>query len=196
MANAKKKKSVKLAGILFILVLLTCYGISGTIAKYTKTITGSASSARVAKFDVSMTADLFDSILDSDGSAETDVDTDLVAPGTQGTFTVTVVNDSEVTVDYVLTLAEVNAGGIPIEYSTESDFSTALDASLFEIDTAASTSDDFDALAMNGGEEELTIYWRWPFEVDAAQNITDTTLGEAGTATVAITPTVVFTQVD
>jgi outer membrane protein assembly factor BamA len=196
MTEVKKRKLVKLTGILLILVLLTCYGISGTIAKYTKTITGSASAARVAKFDVDLEAHLFDSILDSDGSAETDVDDDLIAPGTRGVFTVEVTNDSEVTVDYVLTLAETNAGSIPIEYSLKSDFSTALNASSFSVDSASSSTDDYDALAMGGDSETITIYWRWAFYKNGTQDAADTVLGEAGTATVSIVPTVVFTQVD
>ena len=56
---------------------------------------------------------------------------------------------------------------------------------------------------MNGGEDEITIQWRWAFEGTGSVNyatsqsdITDTNLGIDGTATITVTAKVTATQIN
>lgn len=53
----KKNRFMRLASILLVLVMITCCAISGTLAKYTKTIDGESDTARVAIFNVHTVVD-------------------------------------------------------------------------------------------------------------------------------------------
>lgn len=78
------------AAVLLFLTLLSIHLTSGLFARYTTTVTAS-DSARVAKFDVDVTADIEDITVDC-------------AQSDSGTFILTVTNNSEVTVRYTLIL--------------------------------------------------------------------------------------------
>lgn len=78
------------AAVLLFLTLLSIHLTSGLFARYTTTVTA-GDSARVAKFDVDVTADIKDITVDCEQSDS-------------GTFTLTVTNNSEVTVRYTLIL--------------------------------------------------------------------------------------------
>lgn len=85
---SRKNHTLKLAGILLALVLVTSCFVGGTFAKYVTTGTGS-DSARVAKFGVKVTAEgsTFATSYDKDNAAKTVVSSTLdkvVAPGTSG----------------------------------------------------------------------------------------------------------------
>ena len=109
----KKNKTMRLAAILLVCVLLTTSVISGTFAKYTSEATGS-DSARVAKWafevnDAAITAtnsfkfDLFNTVYEV-GTTADDVDVKdtetIIAPGTEGQFAIVLENLSEVTASY------------------------------------------------------------------------------------------------
>ena len=198
MNNTKRGRLTKLTALLMVFALITSVVTSGTIAKYTTTATAN-DTARVAIFDVdiddSTTFDLFGTLLEDDvATAETDAwsnGTDkVVAPGTGGEFDVVFENNSEVTVSGTLTLNVVNAGGIPIEFSSDGG-TTWVAASAFTL-TDADIADG----------ETATIQWRWDFQTETVpasiitEDAVDTALGVAGTATVQVTVNAVFTQVD
>lgn len=190
---------VKFTMLVLILTMLSLCLVSNTYAKYTSTFAGS-DTAIVAKWDVSAgdastTIDLFNSskIYDTNGvtdytqggTDDTDVTngtTDgIIAPGTWGSFSYSVSNNSDVnatyTVDYTVTAANV-----PLEWSVDgSTWSTNL--------SNVSTT----ALNM-GATANITVYWRWAFNGD---DTADTALGTATTlARPEVTITTTFTQVD
>ncbi len=201
-----KKKLTVLAAML-VAVVVTGYSVSGTYAKYTSEFTGESNSARVAKWEFSVnegtvdsedfTFDLFDALLDSDGSEETDVesaDSDFViAPGTQGSVEINLANDSEVNAKAVLAISSVdNLGGIPVEFSFDGQ------TWFTEADIATNTTTDIE-VNMNGGEEVATLYWRWPFNDSTLTGKTDaddTALGIDGTDTITVSISVTAEQID
>lgn len=190
---------VKFTMLVLILTMLSLCLVSNTYAKYTSTFAGS-DTAIVAKWDVSAgdastTIDLFNSskIYDTNGVTDyTQGGTDdadvkngtadgIIAPGTWGSFSYTVSNNSDVnatyTVDYTVTAANV-----PLEWSVDG---TTWSTNLSNVSTTA--------LNM-GTTENVTVYWRWAFNGD---DTADTTLGTATTlARPEVTITTTFTQVD
>lgn len=200
------KKKMSILAALVLAVIVTGYSVSGTYAKYTSTFNGTSDTARVAKWAFKVgdlanssadgasntfTFNLFDTIKDTDGSVEADVaskNTDkVIAPGTQGEFTIALQNLSEVTAMYGIDYTVVNDGNIPIEFSN--------DGSTWSSDiTDVTASESTTKLAMNAGSDtEVTIQWRWAFVGD---DTTDTNLGKAGSATVQVKADVTVTQVD
>ena len=133
-------KKTRLVGLLLVFVLVTSCFAGGTFAKYASSATGT-DDAVVAKWSITgndediaqsdtFTFDLFDksAIADTkDGGEADDENVDngstyaIIAPGTKGSFTFTVTNNSEVTAQYWYTLAATQSNatiaGIPIEYS-------------------------------------------------------------------------------
>lgn len=203
----KKNKMMRIASVLLVAVLLSTCAISGTFAKYTSKATAS-DTARVAKWDIevedtniavtgaqpTVTFDLFnctDTNVDTDGSGAEKV----IAPGTAGSFELTIENLSEVKAKYTIELSETNAGNIPLKYSI--DNTTWVD-SVAELTMTALTDQE---IGMNATKNQ-TVYWKWVFEGTAEgahagqTDATDTELGIAGTATVTITATITVTQVD
>ena len=56
---------------------------------------------------------------------------------------------------------------------------------------------------MNGAEADIAIKWRWTFEgkdsvnyATSQSDVTDTTLGTAGTATITVSAKITATQID
>ena len=196
------KKSRIFSALLVLALLSTCV-IGGTFAKYTSSATGS-DTARVAKWSIKLntaqiatgsteavTISLFDTIYDSNGTdEETDVakiaDHKIIAPGTSGKFEINILNDSEVNAKYDMTFTTSTAA-IPVQFSTDgSDWKTTIsDCNL--------TNQDLD---MSTTPVTTTVYWKWEYEVGAAHDVVDTTLGIAAreaaqelTVNVAITAT-------
>ena len=207
----KKNKLSRLAILMLALAMASMMLVSGTYAKYTSSLQGTATGT-VAKWKWTIGSDvidsvedatagytfnLFDTINDSDlSTAETDVATRKIAPGTSGLFQIQVKNDSEVNANYAIGLVETNTSSVPIEYSTNGTTWVTSVASL----NASTTS-----IAMNE-TKTLTVYWRWAFEgadsinfTSTQTDITDTALGfgaNTTAATVTVTATITLTQVD
>ena len=209
----KKNKMMRIASVLLVAVLFTTCAISGTFAKYTSSATGS-DTARVAKWSIEVEGteigvaggttvafDLFSTVNDTGNSAtdedvKTGTDENIIAPGTAGSFELSIENNSEVNAKYTIELSETNTGNIPLQYSV--DGATWVD-SIDELTLSALTDVEIDM----GSSSTNTIYWRWVFEGttsgahDGQTDETDTALGSAGTAaTVTITATITVTQVD
>lgn len=204
----KKNKMMRIASVLLVAVLLSTCAVSGTFAKYTTTATTS-DTARVAKWDIDFDANdggtnktfefnLFDTIKDTDGtSSETDVKNNtsdgktVIAPGTSGSFVISLKNDSEVTAQYSITY-NVTKNGIPVQFS--------VDGGQTWTDTLANVeSSDSTKLEMNATQAtEITVQWKWPFEAAAPNtNVADTDLGTANSlAEITVEAIVTVTQVD
>ena len=192
---------MRIASFLLIAVLATTCVISGTFAKYTSDFTGS-STARVAKWAFTINEgemnatgnfnfNLFESVTaagNNDENVKDGVSENIIAPGTSGSFQITLVNKSEVTATYKVQLSETNAAGIPIEYSTNGSNWFSLE----DFNDAQTATE----IAMTNGQAIVTVHWRWAFNTSDDQNGKDTTLGWNGTATVKTTATITVTQVD
>ena len=215
----KKIKTKRIVVLMLALTLLTCCFVGSTFAKYTSTATGS-DSVTVAKWDIkagvtgselsiqggTVAFNLFETIKDTDpAQTETDVVAGKIAPGTSGSFTLSIKNDSEVNAKYTIALDEENNDNVPLQYSV--DGTTWYD-SIAEVVMTELTDV---AINMNNSDNK-TVHWRWMFnDTDTAvadgttstddahagqTNATDTALGWAGTATVTITATLTVEQVD
>lgn len=199
----KVKNNGKLTAYILLITVATLIIVASSYARYTTTISGS-DEAIVAKFDVSAndlteTINLFDcidedAVLDAEG---------VVAPGTKGSFTTTLNNDSEVTVSYALSITETNSSNIPIVYSLEEN-GTYVSASEFSALALAGGTLDFTGTTKANPvtSKELTVYWKWEIDGD---NEVDTGLGKAASTAddnsttrpnAQATLSVKFTQVD
>lgn len=211
------KNTKKILAILLVCVVAVgSYFVASTYAKYTSSIDGNAE-ASVAKWkwtindqvfestsDVTngYTFNLFQTILDtSDGAAETDVHqnsqnkADKIAPGTKGSFTLDIENNSEVNAEYTIAFTETNASNVPIEYSLDGTNWTSTISTL-NVSTPV-------AINMGASATQKTVYWRWVFEGGNAphttENAADTQIGFAvnsGEVKVLVKATVTVSQVD
>ena len=199
--NNKTHKKRKIVALVLCLALgVTCIA-GGALAKYTTSVSAN-DTASVAKwhFEVNdvnmsptdgsaqMTFDLFNTIMDTDGSsAETDVKTDLIAPGTSGKFDVKIENLSEVNAVYALDYSIENTSNVPLKFSLDgADWKDDIN----DLDVSEQ------AIAMENGSETVTVHWKWDFNGDDSA---DTALGIAAqnaAPTVKVTCAATFTQVD
>lgn len=180
MNNTRKRSSmmVRLVAVLAVVMMFTMCFIGGTFAKYTSSASGS-DSARVAKwsFEVNdteiattqtFTFNLFDTIKDSNGTdGETDmspVDGSIIAPGTQGSFQIKLVNLSEVNATYAIDYTVTNTNSIPVKFSVDGGTNWTEDLA----DVTATN------IAHTNGTATITVQWKWDFE---GNNVRDTALG-------------------
>lgn len=99
---------LRAALVLVCLVMLSFHMMSGLFAKYTAT-GQSSDSARVAKFDVAVT-----------GPESDNVNISYTETGEgSGTYAITIVNNSEVAVEYTLQLDMVPVDGISAQFQQE-----------------------------------------------------------------------------
>ena len=186
----KKNKMMRIASVLLVAVLLSTCAIRGTFAKYASEFTAD-DNVRVAKWIVSANAkdsqtfafNLFDTIKSTNGFSETNVVSGLIAPGTQGEFSIVLNADTEVAYDWEVDFEVINEKSVPIKFRFEDDNNWG---NLGDLNGHVAA--DEEALA-----ETITVYWMWDFgeEVDDdAQGYSD------GTAQVEVGVKVTFTQVD
>lgn len=203
-----RKNRLFILGIFTVMVALVSLSlVSGTWAKYISTVSGE-DTARVAKWAwaykdsdlASSTSEvdfkLFETIYDTeDGAAEGDVQnvystggvTQLIAPGTQGSFKISFTNKSEVTANLDVAFEQNETStDIPIQFSFDAGFASGV------VDDIADLS-WHEELAVGSATVEKTVYWRWAFN---GTDSTDTTLGWKGTDTITVSMSVTFTQVD
>jgi hypothetical protein len=195
----KNKKRKNLTVYIFLIVVIALIAVSGSYARYTKTLSGS-DEAFVAKFDVtandvSETIDLFDFI------DETAVKDGVIAPGTRGSFTTTLQNNSEVTAAYTVSATETQTTDIPIVYSLNEEGPYVPAEQLASVATGIL---DFpgSTKANPVTTKTIAIYWKWEY---SGNDQVDTALGEAATTadenqterpSAKVTLNITFTQVD
>lgn len=205
----RTNKTLRIASVLLIAVLMTTCIIGGTFAKYTSEVATATSTAEVAKWNVTTNVTDVNDTVDgiqfnlwgtaglkdtkNNGDAETpdytedDVVAGKIAPGTKGAFSFTITNASDVTAEGKVVLTIGNTSNIPVNFYTDE----AMTQSLTITENVATISGL--TMAKSGGTAEVTIYWQWAFE----GNDGDTALGTAATAP-AITVSAVISaeQVD
>lgn len=204
MNETKSKKNRKIIAIVLCLALAVVCMAGGAMAKYTTSVSGS-DTASVAKWhfevndvnmtpagnNASMTFDLFNTIKDSNGTDdEKDVKTDLIAPGTSGSFDLKIENLSEVNAVYDLDFSVKNDSAIPVQFSTDGGKTWKTYDKIGELNV------DQKAIAMETGAETVTVQWKWAFDGDDAK---DTALGiaaQTAAPTIEVTCAATFTQVD
>lgn len=219
-------KSARILTLVLVLCMVSVCFLSGTVAKYTSTGTGT-DTANVAKWKFTVegtdiattdewTFDLFNTIKDSNTSSdETDVNANLIAPGTSGSFQIDLNNASDVTSKFGIAFSVENivedaesTPAIPVKYRVKlngnyidsdwTDVPTNIDAdsTLYDavLETAAST--------VPGASDDAVVIveWKWDFEVNDAQNTNDTEIGKDSVTgeyvQLKVTATVTATQVD
>ena len=199
--NTNTHKKRKIVALLLCMALAITSIAGAALAKYTTNVSAN-DTASVAKWhfevndvnmtpadgEAAMTFDLFNTIMDTDGaSAETDVKTDLIAPGTSGKFDVKIENLSEVNAVYSLDYSIENTSNVPLQFS--------LDGADWKSDINDLDVSDV-AIAMESGSDTVTVQWKWAFDGDDAA---DTALGiaaQTAAPTVKVTCAATFTQVD
>ena len=186
----KNKKSLLFA-VLLLLVAVTSSYVAGTYAKYTSKIEGNNGEATVAKwaFDTDNATQTLTINL-----AETYNPTTLVAnkiaPGTEGSFNVALVNtNSEVGVDFTVKLNDVANKPTNLKFYKDASYKTEL--------TPGTDTITGQLIAGDSTGVEVPIYWRWEYETDAiaTNDPIDTTDGkDANTLTIGVDITGVQTQ--
>lgn len=195
------KKKINLSTItcfIFLLTMIAMTLVAGTYAKYASTASGADTvvvanwSFKVNGEEIAVEGDkktidfgLFHTILDSDGSKETDVKAGVIAPGTSGSFEFNLENTSDVTAQYSIDFDVKNENSIPIEFSLDgANWSKKLN----NITAGAET------ILPIKGTKAVTIKWRWVFDGDST---IDTSLGTKEKApTITVKATVNAAQVD
>lgn len=216
--NKNTKKIATL--VLIAIVAVGSYFIASTYAKYTSEFSGNGS-AGVAKwawtinnkaFTTSASVsegfsfDPFATIYDTgESSAETDVDstTKLIGPGTSGSVTLDITNNSEVNAEYMVEFTATNASNVPLQYSLDGTSWTS-DITTLNIGTNAANSNGPVAINMGASATQRTLHWKWVYENGtgstlATNDAADTDLGFAANSsrpTVQISAKVTATQVD
>lgn len=187
----KKNKMMRIASVLLVAVLLSTCAISGTFAKYATKVEGTAN-ASVAKWDVAASVgtatnvfDLFKTIKDSNGDAETDVASGKIAPGTSGEFTITLDANNEVSTAYSVTFELIKSNpGLPIKFSVDGgEFKDTLDS----VNGTITLSSDAATL-----DRDIIVKWQWAIGNNSGS---DNVYGDGATS-VTVKATVNFEQVD
>ena len=189
-------KMIKLTSFVLLVTMIALTLVSGTYAKYTSSASGT-DSAVVAKWNIkagvsgsetsitgsnaTVAFNLFDTINDTGNTAaEEDVAAGKIAPGTAGSFEMSIKNDSEVTARYGINYT-VTGNNVPIEFSTDgSNWVTSLSNVAPSNDTQ---------IAMNDSTT-VTVMWRWAFTGEGSANYTSTQTDATDTALGLSTPTV------
>lgn len=194
----KRKFSKKVIGFITISTAVCILFVSATLAKYTQTVKGS-DTARVAKFaytvkdqannlfskeSVAQLA-LFETtntnVLDVSGNQK------LIAPGTTGTFTITVANTSEVNIEDSFALVYTNVGKVPVYFTYNGkNYSDVLITNGVNIidgkmdDLAIAMTAATTQIPMLTGTQDYAITWTWDFtgKYTTQTDATDTALGE------------------
>ena len=222
----KKNLTFKIGLFCAALVLVATCFVTNAWAKYTQTVSA-VDSARVAKWVVSMkdgagaeftdaSFDIFSTehehiLLDEINTDDTDVK--LIAPGSNGSYTIKLDSTSEVSVDFTIdSVAVANTANIPLlwkitnknnagsttttTYKTAAELQAALEGLSWRYDVNGTDQD----------EVQLTIEWCWAYNDAQAEaflgapgyvvsDSSDTDLGVDGDAVYSVSFKVVATQV-
>ena len=194
--SLKETNILKLTCMTMFAAIVGLILVSGTYAKYVSQVSGS-DTATVAKWDIkagkageelsitgdnaSVTFDLFGTILDEDGTEESDVVNGKIAPGTMGEFDFSIKNDSEVNAEYTVNFV-LSESNLPLEFRiNDGEWTSNLNGvptSRIEMGTSANAN----------------VQWRWAYEqINSDEN--DTSLG-IDPKEVTVTATLVVSQLD
>ncbi len=195
----KKNIAMRVASLVLMCTIVTSCFVSSTFAKYTSSATGS-DTVTVAKWDINingadiegMTANeefaIFDTINNTNANGDS-VAENMIAPGTEGSFTFAIQNSSDVKAKYSVsfTVDQSALGGktIPFEYSI--DGGDSWDDSLANV---------ADTIMEIGATSNVTVKWRWAFESNADANDTAIGILAQNAKKITVNATITATQVD
>ena len=221
----KKTRTMRMAAVLFALVLITSCFVGNTFAKYVAS--GEATdTARVAKFGVTIVADnttdgMFkkeyakeDSEYNGTLSVVSSTEDKVLAPGTEGNvggFSIT--GTPEVAVRIKYTVDTFNLTGWTVAGTSDNEFYcpiifkigtetvdgltfTDADSLVAAVKAKIEKTVDVDAKTSLASSNDISITWEWPFSTSAANDVKDTALGDAGTASISLKISCTVTQID
>lgn len=215
----KKNKTMRAAAVMVVLAMLSTCLVSGTFAKYV-TSGSSNDTARVAKWGVTVSPAVdsaFQKNYKVDDQSATTIgaysvkssnEDNVVAPGTEGQLTtvelggtpevaVRVTNTAKVSLtgwnvdgaDYCPLVVSVGGKAVA-NPGTVADYEDAIEAAI-----AACKADYAPGTDLSTKTEACPVVtWKWAFEGN--DDVKDTKLGEAGSATVNISITTTVTQIN
>lgn len=176
-------KKILIKPIFIPILLIIFIVIPASYARYTYFHQGDTF-IDIAKWDVTInnnpinsdfTFDLFETV--NNDNLKKDVK--LIAPGTNGSLSFYITNDSDVVAEYTILIEEVeNDKDIPIVYSLEED------GEYKELSELVIASNE--EIQMGVKNKKVTLYWKWDFYHDKNQNIKDTEIGLLEDATILI----------
>ena len=182
------KKSLLVVALLLLVGVTSAY-VAYSYAKYTSTITGNQGTVQVAKWDFvndnptgTITVNLAQTYHATTLKGTNAAGKKLIAPGTEGSFDVTVYNtDSEVGVDFEVALDSIT--GIPTNLKFYSDANHQNEI----VPGNATTGKITGQLEPNDSTGQVVhFYWAWAYDSNA--DSADTTDGEAANAlTIGVT---------
>ena len=186
------KKSIfgKIGAAAVVLTLVTSSLVGGTFAKYATTVNGKATAA-VAKWAVdfkdgntSIKDDTTAVVLKNMNTKAATTDNEKLAPGSNGTISLTV-DGTGTEVGYTYKVkANVSSFNVPIVFYSDENMT---DDNKLKVEdgaiTLASATVDKDNV---GTVQTINVYWKWPD--DEANSVNDTKLGNGETAVVGNIP--------
>ena len=191
-----KNKMMRIASVLLVAVLLSTCAISGTFAKYVTSDTGS-DNARVAKWGFKTTSLVIDMFDGSYTNVQSGTAENVVAPGTTKTATIELVPAAQAAPEVAYTF-DLNVTAVDTTAALLNELVWSLNGTKVGDFAAlqAAVNTEYDK-SYNAGvlpTDEIEITWEWEFE--NGDNVTDTTLGNEGTAVLTIKLDFTATQVD
>lgn len=166
----KKNKMMRIASVLLVAVLLSTCAISGTFAKFVSS-QEATDKAKVATWDIDFAGndtsskdfvfDLFNTINDvstgdkgaltndDDVKDATSGEDPIIAPGTSGSFTIKLVNNSEVNAQCKVEFDNTLLNSVPLVFT-------------YKVGGVAYTSGTYVDLAMDTAVE-IVVTWEWPW---------------------------------
>ena len=196
-----ERRTTRVAAVITIAVLMTVSLLGTALAKYI-TEGGFGDSARVAYWGIGIenTLELFSDKYDETVEARADEEGNVVAPGTNGSTVIAVVEGAggmpevafELSIDALVEFEGWSEETTPINFKVngtqvekEED---ALRKAIIAVVEGYSEGDEL---------PEITIDWEWPFFESDEADILDTALGNAETVSkVSISATITAEQVD
>lgn len=190
----RTNKTLRIASVLLIAVLMTTCIIGGTFAKYTSNLAVTAKQG-IATWNVTLDStdqdtategiqiNLADTVLDANGGEETDVKSGLIAPGTKGSFKIAIKNASQVKANAVLTLTVPT---LPTGMTLKNGATSLSEGN-------QTVTVDLDMEQSTATEVEFTWEWVYDTETAGANDTNDLTFQGQ---TLSIPVAIAVTQVD
>ncbi len=179
------KKSILVVILLLLVAIATAY-VGGTYAKYTESVSGNGT-ATVAKWDFTTDNAISNLTINfTDTYAASTLVAGKIAPGTSGSFAISVKNtNTETGVDFTLSLSSVQNVPTNLKFYKDSTFTTEI--------TPGSGTITGQLAAKDSTGLSVPIYWKWNYETTGGDTA-DTTDGKAAES-LTIPITITGTQV-
>ena len=158
----------RFGAVAFALTVASSCIVGGTLAKYTTTVAGTGS-AIVAKwapsFKTGTNGGSFSDSIDvklTDTTLNSKVVNGKIAPGTDGSFSVQVSSGAtEVEFKYSVSISDLANRPANLKFYEDSGFATELTETSVGVYELSSN----DTMAINGADQTMTVYWKWPYDV-------------------------------